>query len=218
MLLATRILRVGLALCALLVCMPAPAQDAPPKKIAIEVVGKAEFDVLFHRAMSNATGAVVGGLIGAGIQAGYESSKDAEKREAIYPYVAAQPWRDVFIKTMTESLAEKGLEPVWIEDGTDAKPGMADLYLVLYPGQFGFRVVDTTSQQMAAFIEFEAAYSTQPIGGKNKVTKEPFYVTEKNQVSYSQLIEDTAGINPRIESVLKTAARRLTNKIVYNIK
>jgi hypothetical protein len=32
------------------------------------------------------------------------------------------------------------------------------------------------------------------------------------------LLADTAGINPRIESVLKMAARRLTNKVVYNIK
>ena len=92
------------------------------------------------------------------------------------------------------------------------------MYLVLYPAQFGFRVVDTTSLMMAAFVEFEAAYSSQPFSGKNKPAKEPFYLTDKSPVSYDQLLADTAGINPRIESVLKMAARRLTNKVVYNIK
>jgi hypothetical protein len=201
----------------LLPAFPGFAQDAP-RKIAIEIQGKAEFDVLYRRALSNATGAVLGGLIGAGIQAGIESNEDAEKRAAIYPYVAEQAWRDIFIKTMTESLAEKGIETVWIDAGSEPKPGTADMYMVLYPEKFGFRIVDTTTLMMASFIEFGAVYSSQPISGKNKPAKEPFYITDKSQVSYDQLLADTAGINPRIESVLKAAARRLTNKVVYNIK
>mgnify|MGYP006389229595 FL=1 len=56
------------------------------------------------------------------------------------------------------------------------------------------------------------------MSGKNKPAKEPFYLTDKSQVSYDQLLADTAGINPRIESVLKMAARRLTNKVVYNVR
>ena len=144
----------------LLLAFPGFAQDVP-RKIAIEIVGKAEFDVIYHRALSNATGAVLGGLIGAGIQAGIESNEDAEKRAAIYPYVAEQAWRDVFIRTMTDALAEKGLEPVWMEADSNPKPGTADMYLVLYPKQFGFRIVDTTSRMMAAFVEFDAAYSSQ---------------------------------------------------------
>jgi hypothetical protein len=217
---ALLIARAWAVLATLVLALPALGQESPPppRKIAIEVQGKAEFDVLFRRAMSNATGAVLGGLIGAGIQAGIESNADADMRAALYPHVAEHAWRDVFIKSMTEAMAEKGLEPVWIEDGTVAKPGIADFYLVLYPAQYGFRVVDTTSQLMAAFIEFEAAYSSQPVGGKNKPQKEPFYITDKSQVSYQALLDDTAGINPRIESVLNTAARRLTNKIVYNTK
>lgn len=209
--------RTWAALVAMLLALPSLAQE-PPHKIAIQVDGKAQFDVIYRRALSNATGAVIGGLIGAGIQAGIESSEDAEKRDAIYPYVAEHAWRDVFMKSMTDALAEKGLEPVWIEDGAEAKQGTADIYLVLYPGQFGFRMVDTTSLMMAAFIEFEAVYSSKPISGKNRPEKERFYFTDKSQVSYGQLLEDTAGINPRIEAVLNLAARRLTNKVVYNTR
>jgi hypothetical protein len=210
-------LACAVAAAMLLLAFPALAQDQP-RKIAIEIDGKAEFDVIYRRALSNATGAVLGGLIGAGIQAGIESNEDDEKRAAIYPYVADQAWRDVFIRNMTDALAEKGLEPVWIEAGAEPKQGTADMYLVLYPAKFGFRMVDTTSLMMAAFVEFEAAYARQPISGKNRPAKEAFYITDKSQVSYDQLLADTAGINPRIESVLRMAARRLTNKVVYNIK
>lgn len=201
----------------LLLASASVAQDAP-RRIAIQIEGKAEFDVIYRRALSNATGAVLGGLIGAGIQAGIESNEDSEKRDAIQPHVVQQAWREFFIQTMTDSLAEKGLETVWIDAGTEPKAGTADMYMVLYPSKFGFRIVDTTSLMMASFVEFEAAYSTKPISGKSKSAKEPFYITDKSQVSYDQLIADPSGISPRIESVLKMAARRLTNKVFYNIK
>ena len=201
----------------LLLASASVAQDAP-RRIAIQIEGKAEFDVIYRRALSNATGAVLGGLIGAGIQAGIESNEDSEKRDAIQPHVVQQAWRDIFIQTMTDSLAEKGLETVWIDAGTEPKAGTADMYMVLYPSKFGFRIVDTTSLMMASFVEFEAAYSTKPISGNSKPVKEPFYITDKSQVSYDQLIADPSGISPRIESVLKMAARRLTNKVFYNIK
>ena len=201
----------------LLLASASVAQDAP-RRIAIQIEGKAEFDVIYRRALSNATGAVLGGLIGAGIQAGIESNEDSEKRDAIQPHVAQQAWRDFFIQTMTDSLAEKGLETVWIDAGTEPEAGTADMYMVLYPAKFGFRIVDTTSLTIASFVEFEAAYSTKPISGKSKPVKEPFYLTDKSQVSYDQLIADPSGISPRIESVLKMAARRLTNKVFYNIK
>ena len=201
----------------LLLASASVAQDAP-RRIAIQIEGKAEFDVIYRRALSNATGAVLGGLIGAGIQAGIESNEDSEKRDAIQPHVAQQAWRDFFVQTMTDALAEKGLETVWVDAGTEPKAGTADMYMVLYPSKFGFRIVDTTSLMMASFVEFEAAYSTKPISGKSKSAREPFYITDKSQVSYDQLIADPSGISPRIESVLKMAARRLTNKVFYNIK
>ncbi len=100
------------------------AQDAP-RKIAIQIEGKAEFDVVYHRVLTNATELLIGelivpggGLIGAGIQAGIESAEDAEKRDAIYPHVAQHAWRDFFVQSMTDSFAEKGLETVRRNSGS----------------------------------------------------------------------------------------------------
>jgi len=210
-------LRTLLLCTAIIVLLPAsPGFAEAPRKIAIEIDGKAEFDVVYQRARTNATGAVIGGLIGAGIQAGIEADQDAKKRAELAHYVAEQAWRDVFIKTMTDTLAAKGIEPVWVDAGTHAKPGSADIYLTLFPETFGFRMVDSTTGLVSAYVEFDAIYSNQPISGKNKPPREPFYLTDKTQVSYDDLVKDNASINPRIESVLALAARRLTTKIVYN--
>lgn len=202
---------------ALTVLLPAiPGFAEAPRTIAIEIDGKAEFDVVYHRARTNATGAVIAGPLGAGIQAGIEADRDAKKRAALYPYVAEQAWRDVFIRTMTDTLAAKGLEPVWVDAGSRSKPESADIYLTLYPETFGFRMVDSTTRQVSAYVEFDAIYSSQPISGKNKPPRESFYLTDKSLLSYEELMEDTAKINSHIESVLALAARRLTNKVIYN--
>jgi hypothetical protein len=209
--------RAFLSCVALTVLLPAiPGVAEAPRTIAIEIDGKAEFDVVYHRARTNAVGAVIGGLVGAGIQAGIEADQDAKKRAELYPYVAEQAWRDVFIKTMTDTLAAKGLEAVWVDAGSHAKPESADIYLTLYPETFGFRMVDSTTGLVSAYVEFDAIYSSQPISGKNKPPRESFYLTDKTLFSYDELTKDTSKINPHIESVLALAARRLTNKIIYN--
>jgi hypothetical protein len=206
---------VRAALVALL--LSAGVAAAEPRKIAIEIVGQAKFDIVYHRATSNATGAAIGGLIGAGIQSGIEAGQDSTKREALLPHVAAGAWRDVFIRTMEDALAAKGFEPIWIEQGSRAKHA-ADIYLTLFPETFGFRIVDSNTSLVSAYVEFEAVYTDQPISKGKSRPRETFYLTDKTQSSYEKLLEDTASISPRIESVLALAARRLTNKMLYNVK
>lgn len=211
-----RVCLASAAVTALLVAHFASAVE--PRRIAIEISGEARFDVIYHRAGSNAAGAAFGGLIGAGIQSGIESDQDAAKRDALWPHVATAAWKDIFVKTMTETLAAKGLEPVWIEAGTRAQPESADLYLALFPETFGFRIVDSTTSAVSAYVEFEAIYANQPISSGKKSLRESFYLTDNTSTSYEDLLADTASIPARIESVLGRAARRLTNKVIYNAK
>ena len=204
------------ALALLLACVP--ALGAEPRTIAIEVDGDARFDVVYHRALTNATGAVIAGLIGAGIQAGIEADHDAKKRRELAAHVAEDAWRDVFLRTLTETLVAKGFEPVWVETDGHQRAG-ADLYLVLYPATYGFRMVDSTTALVSAYVEFEARYASEPLAARNKSPpRERFYVTDRTQVSYDDLVAETAGIHPRVAAALALGARRLANKIVYNTK
>lgn len=204
------------ALTAALVLVAAPVAADEPRAIQILVDGEPEFDVVYHRANTNATGAVIGGIIGAGIQAGVEADRDGDKRKQIQPHIADDIWQNVFMKTFTEALLAKGFQPQVIEDEKDAKGAKADVYMVLFPDAYGFRVVDTSTMLVSAYVEFEATYAREPI--KRVKTKEPFYLTDKKQASYEDLVRDASALNGDIEAVLAQAARRLANKIIYNVK
>lgn len=196
--------------------MRAGAEDA--KIVLIESDEAPKFDVLYHRAMTNAAGAAIGGLIGAGIQAGIESSKDGEKRAVLAPHVSASVWTDSYVKTLNEVLIAKGYEPRWIsskERPTDVK---ADIYIVLYPSVYGFRMVDMTTTALSAFVEFDAIYGREPPKSRKKGDKEAFYLTGQKQYTIEDLTRQTELVGPEVNAVLAAAARRLANKIIYNLK
>ena len=185
--------------------------------VQIQVIGAPKFDVIYHRALTNATGAVIAGLIGAGIQSGIESGKDSKKRDAIQPFVAEHVWDDAFIKTFNESLLAKGLTPIWVGDKSDTKRESADVYVLLEPETYGFRMVDTNTALVSAYVEFNAAFTRERPRSRSKAPKESFYLTHNRQASYEEILQQGSQLNAEVEAVLTQAARRLANKIAYNI-
>jgi hypothetical protein len=208
------------ALTAALILAAAPVSADETRTIQIRVDGEPEFDVVYHRAKTNATGAVIGGIIGAGIQAGVEADRDGDKRKEIQPHIADDVWQNVFLKTLGEALQAKGFQPQWIVEGeAGAKEKVkekADVYMILFTDAYGFRVVDSTTMLVSAYVEFEATYAREPI--KKVKEKEPFYLTDKKQASYEDLVKTGTAMNGELEAVLAQAARRLANKIIYNAK
>jgi hypothetical protein len=212
------------ALPAALLLVGAQALAGESKTIQIRVERAPEFDVVYHRALSNATGAAIGSaaglagvLIGGGIQSSIEADKDSTKRKTLEPHVAATIWNDVFVRTLSETLQAKGFDPLWLEGKPDPKGAKADIYLTLMPESYGFRMVDTNTALVSAYVEFDASYS-QELKPRQKAPKEAFYLTHKKQASYEDLANQPAELNAEVEAVLAQAARRLANKIIYNVK
>jgi hypothetical protein len=199
----------------LLICAQAVANES--RTVQIRVDGAPKFEVVYHRALTNAVGAAFGGLIGAGIQSSIESDKDAKKREALGPHVATTVWNDVFVKTLNEALQTKGFDPLWVEGKGDPQAPKADIYLTLFPASYGFRMVDSNTALVSAYVEFAATY-THEVKPRQKLPKEAFYMTNKRQSSYDDLANEPAALSGDVESVLAQAARRLANKIIYNVK
>ena len=183
--------------------------------VYIDIIGEGQFEVIYHRALSNATGAAIGGLIGAGIQSGIESSKDTEKTNELRPLITKDTWKTQFLDTLNDKLESKGFEAVWVENTREVEGGIV---LKIYPEQYGFRMVDTSSRMVSAFIAFKASFSSENTKSKNKPEKEAYYITNKNQHSYKDLRLKDTPINSELESVLKKAAKRLANKIIYSVK
>jgi hypothetical protein len=208
------------ALAAALILAAAPVSADETRAIQIRVDGEPEFDVIYHRARTNVTGAVIGGIIGAGIQAGVEADRDGDKRKEIQPHIADDVWQNVFLKTLGDALQAKGFQPRWIIEGEagakDKAKEKADIYMILFTDAYGFRVVDSSTMLVSAYVEFEATYAREPI--KKVKEKEPFYITDKKQAAYEDLVKTGSALNAEIEAVLAQAARRLANKIIYNAK
>ncbi len=193
-----------------------------PRKVHIQVDGDPKFEVLYHRALSNHIGGAIASYVGAGIQATVEAEKDAEKRAALRSHVAEQIWNDVFIKTLDDSFRAKGWQPVWVEGKStphDADVGAdADVYLTLFPASYGFRVVDSSTALVAAYVELEAIYAREPLDPSKRAPKESFYMTSGKQSPYDDLPNQSAALNADVEAVLARAARRLASKIIYNVR
>jgi len=197
----------------ILLSISAYAVDA--EIIYIEVVGESEFEVFYHRVLSNAFGAAVGGVIGAGIQSGIEASKDQEKTNQLRPLVDKEGWKVRFLDTLNNKLQAEGFEAVWIEDKKDIGDGVI---LKIYPESYGFKIVDTTTQLVSAYIDFEASFWRGNSKKPKEQEKEAYYITNRNQYPFYKLLEEDSTINSDLEEVLEKAANRLANKIIYGLK
>jgi hypothetical protein len=185
------------------------------KTIYIEIVGEGKFEVIYHRALSNAIGAAIGGLIGAGIQSGVEASKDEEKTKELSPLIKKDTWKIQFLNTLNDKLEAEGFAAVWVEDTRDIGDGVV---LKIYPENYGFKLVDTSTQVVSAFIAFKASFSSENSKNAKEQEKEAFYITNKNQYPYHILLGEDSPVNTDLEAVLEKAAKRLANKIIYSLK
>jgi hypothetical protein len=185
------------------------------KTVYIDIIGKGKFEVIYHRALTNATGAVIAGLIGVGIQSGIESDRDSRKREELKPLINQDSWKIEFLDTLNDKLESSGFEAVWVENSKDINDGIV---LNVYPDQYGFRMVDTSTRMISAYTTFEASFSSRTAKIKEKQEKEKFYITNKNQHPYDVLLMEESPVNSELKAVLNKAAKRLANKIIYSTK
>jgi hypothetical protein len=154
-------------------------------------------------------------LIGAGIQSGVESGKDREKTDQLSPLINKGAWKVQFLDTLNDKLETEGFEAVWVEE--DRKIGDGHV-LKIYPENYGFKLVDSSTRAVSAFIDFKASLSSGSSKDPEEWEKEAFYLTNRNQYSFEQLLGENSPVNSDLEAVLEKAALRLANKIIYTLK
>lgn len=209
------LLRNAISAIAMTILLSISAHASDSEFIYIEIVGEGEFEVFYHRVLSNAIGAAVGGIIGAGIQSGVEASKDQEKTNQLKPLVNKEGWKVEFLDTLNDKLESEGFEAIWIEDKRDIGDGVV---LKIFPRSYGFKIVDTTTQLVSAFVDFEASFWREDSKKAKEQEKEAYYITNRNQYPFYKLLEEGSTVNSDLEEVLEKAANRLANKIIYGLK
>lgn len=182
------------------------------KTVSILIEGESEFDVIYSRAMSNATGAVIGGLIGAGIQSSVEADRDSKLREEFEPMVHSDHWQDHFLDVLNERLEGQDISAHWAQGRDDVQ---ADMVLQLKLDDHGFRLADSNTMMMAAFVEFEYRVYPAELSRRDIPDFQQAYVTNKAQRHKHELLEDEVMLNQDLNEALTRAARRMANKIIY---
>jgi hypothetical protein len=193
----------------------AVAASKEPLTVHIALSQTPDFDVVHHRATSNAIGVALFGAIGAGVQASVEHARDVAKRDQLRPYVSEGIWDEAFVAALEETFAQKGFtvreSPAPKEDAANSA-----LYLVVRPHSFGIRVVDTTTVYVSTYVQFEVTYGRELGELRRNAFEDSYYMTGDRQVSYADLLADPGELNDDLANLLSQAARRVANKLIYN--
>lgn len=202
-----------LTVIAVAVLLASSACPAATRTVYIELVGRGTFQVIYHRALSNATGTAIAGVIGAGVQFGVEAGRDASKTDQLEPLIEKDAWQVKFLDTLNSKLETEGYEAVWVEDSSKVTDG---IILKIYPESYGYRMVNTSTRLVSAYVDFDASFSSAKTARSQD--REAFYLTHTEQYPYEHLLLPDSPVNTDLEALLEKAAKRLANKIVYSVK
>jgi len=180
-------------------------------EINIHVTSTGKFDVLFHRAQSTATGAILFGLIGAGVQQSIESGKDTGMKKTVLKLVEDASCKSRLIKSLTEKLEQNGYKTNVIQKKRLSKSEKNNTVLGLKIIRCGYRLVNSSTKKMSAFVEFKATLKDK----KREIYKNKFLIKSKQHYLFQDLLDDIHKINDELDTVLKKAGARLANKIIY---
>ncbi len=202
----------GLALLTTIASTDSLGEDIPlTVSLEIEAVGK--FEIIHSRAESTATGAVLFGLIGAGISESNRAGKDKRRKEAIAPFLDNMACAPMLIEATEERLDEKGFKLRTVDAGDPNEPDVAYV-IVLKIGTCGFKMMDSQTDEVAAFVVAE--YHILKPGQKKPKKRSRMLITGKHRQSWEALVASPEVANAEFAAIKIKAGRRLANKVIYD--
>lgn len=190
-------------LASLIVALPSFATGV----VELRVKKEAKFDVVYDRADSSSTGAVIGGLIGAAIEEGVRGSKDTEKKNLLLGSLDDSTCTARIVNALEATLLKSEYALIRESSGTDST-----LRLELSVRNCGFKMVNTITGEASAYVKMTAELF---VPGVKKPRKQEVYVTGKNQYLFESLVSEKDSINEEFSYVLSKAGKKLANKIIY---
>ncbi len=189
------------------------ADEAPAtKRVVLHIEEPGRFEVLHSRAESTNTGAVLFGLIGAGIEESHRKGEDEEKEEAILAHIPDDACHKYLVDEFTARLEAEGIGAEVVHE----KPGKqaGDAYVIrLKIDACGFRMVDTRNDELAAYVvsQYRIFKPHEKIKGK----LEELTMIGREHRRWEALMEDYDGAVEEFRAVKRRTGARLANKIIY---
>lgn len=196
----------------LLTGLAQPDDSGTGKHVQLHIESPGKFEVLHSRAESTSTGAVLFGIIGAGIEESSRTSKDEKREDAILVHIPDDACHNHLVEEFTARLDAKGITTEVIEE----KPGKTagDAYVIrLKIDACGFRMVDTTSEEMAAYVvaQYRIYKPQEKITGK----LEELTMIGRDHRVWEAFLADYDAAVAEFRAVKRKAGARLANKVIY---
>ena len=183
----------------------AGAADQPSQPLTLTNSKLGVFEVISHRMKPVGAGIVIGGLIGAAVESGIESSQDNEMKKQLlkaFPDAScSQPLLDAF----SARLRAEGSFAV--EDAKGKSGSAVDIAIE----ECGLHLADTTANQFASYVYLTLKF--KPAGAA--AWSEKIQVSGRNRYSFDEFVNQAGLVQSELEDVLKRAGARAADKIIY---
>lgn len=185
---------------------------AEPGPVFITVEGDGNFEVLYSRAKSTATGMVIFGLIGYGVEESSRNEDDRKREDEILPYLPDHDCRDAFVAALSERLEEKGFTVAIA--GRDEPPAGASFYdLHVKVHACGFKLTNSTSELLSAFH----AVTYRVLVGKDEIIKKSdVLMTGKLTATWPNILANAEFAAEEFKVIREKAGRRIANQLIYH--
>lgn len=199
-------------LVALLLQAGSGAIAAEPGPVLVTVEGKGKFEVLLSRAKSTATGMVIFGLIGYGVEESSRNEDDQKRESEILPYIPDHDCREAFVTSLVERLEEKGFKVAIA--GRDEPPADGPYYdLHVNVHACGFKLTNSTSDLLSAFH----AVTYRVLVGKDEIIeKSDVLMTGKLTATWPKILANAEFAAEEFKVIREKSGRRIANQLVYH--
>jgi hypothetical protein len=155
---------------------------------------------------------VLFGLIGYGIEEGSRASEDQAREDAIFIEIPKDACQSYFVEALSERLFERGFDLEVIYSRV-ARKASGDYLIRLRIDKCGFRKVNTTSDELSAFLSGEYEIILPNNSSSNDF--QSLSITGRERKSWNEFVGDLDSTIEEFRSVKAKAGRRLANKLIY---
>ena len=174
-------------------------------RMVLHINKEGSFEVLYDRATSTATGAVLFGLVGAAVEEGLNQSNDKTIEKQILQHIPNPSCSTPLLESLYKTLKSSGSVEL-LSDET-----LPVLTLNIY--SCGFRIINSTNLKIAAYVDVKMEIINS--GQKEPILEEKILIHGKQRLSLTEFLATPDAINMEFINVLEKAGVRIANKIIY---
>lgn len=202
----------AIAVAALYLAAGTASLAAEPGPVFVTVEGDGNFEVLYSRAKSTATGMVIFGLIGYGVEESSRNEEDNKREGEILQYIPDHDCREAFVAALAERLEEKGFTVALA--GRDEPPADASFYeLRVKVHACGFKLTNSTSELLSTF--HAVTYSVL-VGKDEFMEKSDVLMTGKMSAPWPKILANAELAAEEFKAIREKSGRRVANQLIYH--